>query len=130
MPDTAANAMDFQLLDYNAEQAEFTFSCKTHSWMRNLQDILHGGFCAMIMDQAMGFVAYSIKPGEGISPTISLQVNYHRPLIPDKDVLVKTKVVNMSRSLISLSCEAYHFSSPEKLCLSATGTFFYKPSEK
>lgn len=129
MPDSAACAMDFQLLDYDPANAEFTFLCKTYPWMRNLNDTLHGGFCAMVMDQAMGFVAYSIKPGEGNSPTISLQTNYHRPLLPGKEVLVKTRLVNMSRSLITLSSEAFHADAPGKLCISATGTFFYKPAQ-
>ncbi len=123
------NTLDFQLLGYDAQCAEFTFSCKTHSWMRNLNDVVHGGFCAMVMDHAMGLVAYSVRPGEDSSPTISLQTNYHRPLMPGKEVLVKARVVNMSRSLTCMAAEAYHGDAPGKLCLSATGTFFCKPSD-
>ncbi len=127
---TVANALEIQLLGYDAENVEFAFSCKTYPWMRNLNDIVHGGFCAMVMDHAMGLVAYSIRPGEESSPTISLQVHYHRPLLPGKELLVKARVVSMTRRLTSLAAEAYHGDDPEKLCISATGTFFCKSAEK
>ena len=36
-------------------------------------------------------------------------------------------VVSVTGSLIHLSCEASVASRPEKLCLSCTATYFYKP---
>ena len=45
----------------------------------------------------------------------------------DEDVLMRIRVLSVTGSLIHLSCEASVASRPEKLCLSCTATYFYKP---
>ena len=126
-PDSIGALMDYELLDCDPEKGEYTFCCRTMPWMRNIPGTLHGGICATVLDQAMGFVAYCVKPGEGIAPTIQLNVSYHRALIPGEKVIVKVWVVSKTKSLMSFRSEAYQQSSPEKLCLSATAVYFYKP---
>lgn len=126
-PDSIGALMDYELLGCKPEEGEYTFRCKTLPWMRNIPGTLHGGICATVVDQAMGFVAYCIKSGEGIAPTIQLNVNYHRALIPGESVLVKVWVVSKTRSLMSFRSEAYQERSPQKLCLSGTAVYFYKP---
>ena len=56
-------------------------------------------------------------------------MNYHRPLIPGMEVLVKVHVVSVTRSLITLSAEARPKENPEKLCLSGTGMYLWKPAQ-
>lgn len=124
---TIGDMLDLRLLETDPLQGTVLLRCATASWMRNLAGTLHGGMCATVVDQAMGCVAYCAKPGEGIAPTVSLQVNYHRPLIPGEDVLMRIRVLSVTGSLIHLSCEASVASRPEKLCLSCTATYFYKP---
>lgn len=128
-PDSIGAVMDFELLSCDSEVGEYVFRCKTMPWMRNILGTLHGGLCATALDQAMGFVAHCIKPGEGIAPTIQMQVSYHRPLISGEDVIVKVWVVSATRSLMSFRSEAFQASRPEKLCLSGSATYFYKPAE-
>lgn len=128
-PDSIGAIMDYELLTCNPETGEYVFRCKTMPWMRNIPGTLHGGICATVLDQAMGFVAYCIKPGEGIAPTIQMQVSYHRSLIPGEDVIVKVWVISTTRSLMSFRSEAFLASRPEKLCLSGSATYFYKPAK-
>ncbi len=128
-PDSIGAVMDFELLSCDSEAGEYVFRCKTMPWMRNILGTLHGGLCATALDQAMGFVAHCIKPGEGTAPTIQMQVSYHRPLISGEDVIVKVWVVSATRSLMSFRSEAFQASRPEKLCLSGSATYFYKPAE-
>ena len=59
--------------------------------------------------------------------TIDLQVSYHRPLIPGEDVLIRVKVVSVTKSLMYLSSEASQVSRPDRICITSTATFFYKP---
>ena len=129
VPGSIGDMMEFSLVDCNSEAGSYTLRCKTYPWMRNVAGTLHGGMCATIVDQAMGFISYCVKPGEGTAPTISLQVSYHRPLIPGEDVIVRIQVISVTRSLMSLRCEAALASAPEKLCLSSTGSYFYKPAK-
>lgn len=65
--------------------------------------------------------------GEGSAPAVHLSVDYHRPLHPGEQVIVKVHVVSVTRSLTKLTAEAFQASSPEKICLSGSGVYFFKP---
>lgn len=129
VPGSIGDMMHFQLLECNSEKGNYTFTCHTAPWMRNFAGTLHGGLCATVLDQAMGFVAYCLKPGPGIAPTVQIEVDYHRSLIPGEDVIVKVHVVSATRSLMNLTAEAMQISSPDRICLSGSGIYFYKPAE-
>lgn len=129
VPGSIGDLFQFELVECDPDAGSYTLRCKTGEWMRNVAGTLHGGMCATIVDQAMGFISYCVKPGEGTAPTVQLQVNYHRPLIPGEDVLVKIQVVSVTRSLMNLRCEAALASAPEKPCLTSTGMYFYKPAK-
>lgn len=127
-PDSIGAVMDFELVFCDPKTGEYIFRCKTMPWMRNSAGTLHGGICATVLDQAMGFVAYCVMPGEGIAPTIQMQVSYHRALIPGEEIVVKVWTVSVTKSLMSFRAEAFQTSKPEKLCLSGSATYFYKPA--
>lgn len=127
VPGSIGDLFQFELMDCDPAGGSYTLRCRTGEWMRNVAGTLHGGMCATILDQAMGFIAYCAKRGEGTAPTVQLQVAYQRPLIPGEDVIVRVRVVSITRSLMHLSCEAALASAPEKTCLTGTGIYFYKP---
>ena len=129
VPGSIGALMHFQLIAYDPEHNDITMSCETMPWMRNFAGTLHGGLCATILDQAMGFVSYCLKAGEGAAPTVQLGVDYHRPLHPGQSVIVKVHVVSATRSLMKLTAEAFQASSPEKICLSGSGIYLCKPKE-
>lgn len=126
-PGSIGDRMQFQLVSYDEGENICTMTCKTESWMQNPAGTLHGGICATILDQAMGFIAYCVKPGEGIAPTVHLSVDYHRPLIPGEGALIQVRVVSVTHSFMSLSAEVMHPGHPDKICFSGSGTYFYKP---
>ncbi len=127
-PGSIGDKMGFRLLSYDGEKQEWTFSCVTEEWMRNAAGTLHGGMCAAVLDQAMGYIAWCVKPGPGYAPTVQMQLAYHRPLIPGQNVRIKVRLVAVTKSLIHLASEAYSDGGSGKLCLSATGIYFYKPA--
>lgn len=124
VPDSIGAMFRFELLSCN--ESEYTLKCQTKEWMRNPAGILHGGMGATILDQAMGFIAFCAKNGEGIAPTVQLNVSYHRPLVPGEDVLVRVKLISVTSSLIHLSAEASQATSPDRICLTGTATCFCK----
>lgn len=133
VPDSIGAIMDYQVLPSPGDPDSVTMTCQTFPWMCNYAGTLHGGMCATVVDQAMGFVSNARKGGNALVPTVQLNVNYHRPLIPGEQVLLRVRVVSETKTLLTLSCEAANASCPEKLCLSATGLYFYKataPGEK
>lgn len=125
-PGSIGELMDFRVTDWDDARQEVTMTCRTFDWMRNYAGTLHGGMCATIVDQAMGFVSNALKGGHGVVPTVQLSVNYHRPLIPGEMAVVKVRVVSETRTLMTLESQAALSSHPEKICLSATGLYFYK----
>ena len=125
VPGSIAEMLNFRFV--SQENDVIVMTCQTMPWMRNPAGTLHGGLCATILDQAMGFVSYCLKAGEGTAPAIHLAVDYHRPLCPGEQVYVRVHVVNVSRNLMNLTAEAYQASCPEKICLSGSGVYFFKP---
>lgn len=130
-PGTIGDLLNFRVLEEDHAIGTCTLICSTAEWMRNSFGTLHGGMCATILDQAMGFLARSQIEGPGITPTLSMQVNYHKPLIPGEEVQVRMHVVSKTRHLITMNAEAFQQSNPERICLSASATsFFSRPAEK
>ena len=128
-PGSAGDRLGLEALEYDGKKNEFLLRCPTEDWMRNAHGTLHGGLCATIADQAMGSVACCYKRGEGILPAIELSLNYHRPLMPGEDVLIRVRPVAVTRTLISVQAELYRETQPEKLCTSARATYFYKETQ-
>lgn len=125
-PGSIGDQMQLELIDCDPDAGIYRMRCATQYWMRNIAGTLHGGMCATLADQAMGCVAYCAKPGEGIAPTVEMNVSYHRPLIPGEDVLIHVYLMSVTRNLMHLRSELYVASQPDKLCLSTTGVYFYK----
>lgn len=128
-PGSIGDMLRFELLECDPEAGDYFLSCRTEEWMRNPAGTLHGGLCATVLDQAMGLIPYCLKTEAGTAPAVQLSVNYHRPLIPGTEVLVKVHVVSVTKSLITLSAEARSKENPEKLCLSGTGLYLWKPAQ-
>ena len=129
-PGSIGDILHFELLECTPESGDYLLSCQTEDWMRNFAGTLHGGLGATILDQAMGIVSHCLINYEGFAPTVQLSVNYHRPLIPGAAVLVRVRVISVTRSLISLSAEASQKERPEKICLSGTGLYFQKSANR
>ena len=129
-PGSIGDQMDLELISCEPESGLYVMRCKTAYWMRNIAGTLHGGMCATLVDQAMGCVAFCAKPGEGIAPTVEMNVTYHRPLIPGEDVLIYVRLESVTKHLMHLSAKAYCAAEPQKVCLGATAVYFYKPAEE
>lgn len=127
-PGSIGDQMQLELVSCEPKSGLYVMRCKTAHWMRNIAGTLHGGMCATLVDQAMGCVAFCAKPGEGIAPTVEMNVTYHRPLIPEEDVLIYVRLESVTKHLMHLSAKAYSVNEPEKVCLGATAVYFYKPA--
>lgn len=127
-PDSIGDRLSLQLEECSAEARTYTLRAATKEWMRNVNHTLHGGMCATILDQAMGFVAYCAMPGAGISPTIQLQVSYLRAIPVGEDVLVRMHVASVTKSLIHITAEAWTGEDARRICLTGSATYFFKPA--
>ena len=126
VPGSIGDLMEFRVLSENREKGEYLLQCRTQDWMCNAIGTLHGGMGATIIDQAMGFVAYSYMTGPGTAPTIQMQLNYHRPMRPGEEVIVRVRVISVTRTLISMVCEASMAAEPEQICITGSATSFLR----
>ena len=124
IPGSIAEMLRFEVV--GEDKGDIVMTCETMPWMRNSAGMLHGGLCATILDQAMGFVSCCLKEGNDIAPTVQMSISYHRPLHPGEQVIVKVHVVSVTHSLMNLTAEAFQASSPEKVCLYGSGMYFVK----
>lgn len=124
-PGAIGSMLRLEAVDYEEDTGVYILRAKTERWMRNAHGTLHGGICNTIADQAMGTVAYGYRPGDGIAPTITMQTDFHRPLVPGEDVICRVRMVSVTRTLLRAAAELYRESAPGKLCVSAIATFFY-----
>lgn len=102
--------------------------CETAPWMANVAGTLHGGISSAVVDQAMGFVVYCIQPGKGFSPTVQMQLSYHRPLMPGDALRVRVYVMSRGKTAMHLRAEVYSLATPDKLCVSATAVYQFIPA--
>lgn len=124
IPGSIAEMLRFEVV--GEDKGDIVMTCETMPWMRNSAGMLHGGLCATILDQAMGFVSCCLKEGNDIAPTVQMSISYHRPLHPGEQVAVKVHVISVTHSLMNLTAEASQASCPEKICLSGSGMYFVR----
>ncbi len=115
---------------YDPARGEYLLTARTEGWMRNIDGVVHGGFCAAIADHTMGIVANCLREGAQIAPTIQLQISYHRPLPPEEEVLVRVRVLSATARLIHLSAEAVRSQQPDTVCFSSNATYFCKDTNQ
>ena len=120
-PGAICDMFPFEVLSISEDAV--VMQCSTEHWMRNTFGALHGGMASTILDQAMSLAAYCVKTGEGTTPCIEMQVSFHRPVRPGEKVQIHVSVLSVTKSLIRLSSQLHQY---DKLCVSATGTYFQK----
>lgn len=121
-PASFGDHLDVKLLGYCDEIKAFAITMHPKSWMCNPVGIVHGGICATMADQAMGLVAYGIYGGESIAPTVQMQIAFHRPLMPGRQVTLHVRPISVGKHHIHLSAEG--FCEEGNVCFSASGTFY------
>ena len=99
---------------------------RTESWMRNAVGHVHGGICTAFLDQAMGCVCHCQKESAEIAPTIEMNLSFHRPVLLDSGILLKIQVLSVTRHLIRMAGQIVMENTPDKVCVSATATFYCK----
>ena len=129
-PETIGDLLHFRVGPCNPAAGEYSFLVSTADWMRNAFGSLHGAVINTILDQGMGMLATCLMEGTAITPTVQMNVTYHRPFQPGDEVLLKIYVETITRTLIHMRAEAVKQAQPDRLCVSATGMFFIKPMER
>lgn len=122
--DNIEDWMALRLVKCDPERNEYLIRANTAAWMRNAVDHVHGGICTAFLDQAMGCVCHCQKESAEIAPTIEMNLSFHRPVLLDSQILLKIQVLSVTRHLIRMAGQIVMENAPEKICVSATATFY------
>lgn len=75
----------------------------------------------MIFDTAMGHLS-ALYAG-GMTPTVTMNISYLRPVPVDGPVLVRSRLDKPGQTINYISAEAFTASAPEKILATASGAY-------
>ncbi|MFG6352427.1 MAG: PaaI family thioesterase [Oscillospiraceae bacterium] len=124
VPDPSA---DLTLLDCDGPTGSLTLRYDTKPWMANIWGVVHGGVVATLVDTCMG-ITCGIQC-DAITPTVSMTVNYARPVPLDAEIVVRTRTIRCGATSGQLSAEVYAAGQPDRLLVTASGAYCTKKND-
>ncbi len=98
-------AFPTEVAECNGPDRAVVFRYHTYPWMQNLNGVVHGGIAATILDVSMATLSISLYGV--ITPTVSMTINYTRPIPLDADILVKVHATYTGESSAQLTACMY-----------------------
>ena len=123
MPDPFA---DLTLLDCDGPAGSLVLSYQTKPWMANIWGVVHGGVVANLVDTCMG-VTCAVQCGV-ITPTITLTINYARPVPLGNQVIVRTRTIRCGATSGQMCAEVCLPDQPDTILVTASGAYCTKPN--
>lgn len=105
------------------EKRTLVLRVQTQSWMENPNGVLHGGVSAAILDIAMGTLARYFTGG-GMTPTVSMSVNYLRPVPVGAVIYLRAELPMRGFTLCHASCRMWVEGQPDRSLCTATGVYY------
>ena len=124
MPDPSA---DLTLIDCDGPAGSLTLRYQTKPWMANIWGVVHGGVTANLVDTCMG-ITCCVQCGV-ITPTISMTVNYARPVPLNAEVIVRTRTVRCGATSGQMYAEVCLAGQPDRPLVTASGAYCTKPND-
>lgn len=122
-PDTINSGMALTLESCSFGEKTAVFSCEIPPWMSNPGGVAHGGMVAGLLDTAIGSVTYYFS-GEKLTPTISLQVTFVRPMVLGKRARIRVSLSSCGRTMGNATAEAWQEDAPDRVIATASGTYY------
>lgn len=113
---------DIALAEEDGPAGSLLFSCHTDESMSNPLGTVHGGITAALVDTCMG-VTCTAQCGGTPTPTITMTINYARPVPLNTDVLVRARTVRVGNTSGQMSAEVFLAGSPDEVLVTATGVY-------
>ena len=120
-------SVDLTLLDCDGPSGCLVLGYETKPWMANVWGVVHGGVLANLVDTCMGITCAA--QCRLITPTISMTINYARPVPLNTKLEVRTRTVRCGATSGQLSAEVYPAGQPDKLLVTASGAYCTKPND-
>ena len=105
------------------EKRTLTLRVRTQTWMENPNGVIHGGVSAAMLDMAMGALARYFTGG-GMCPTVSMSVNYLRPVPVGAVVYLQAELPKLGSALCYTTGRILGEDRPDRVLCTATGVYF------
>jgi uncharacterized protein (TIGR00369 family) len=127
MADTLNGRMKAEFYSCDDQNQELTLRFPLEPWQVNGLGTLHGGMASAMMDLAMSMAVYCFSR-QTIPPTISMTVNYLRPIPMEGGVLIRARVTSVGKRNATAYCETIIPDSGKTAC-TAIGTYAVIPKK-
>lgn len=122
--DGTYNAMlNARFVSCDYERKTVLIAMDTQSWMTNPSRMVHGGITASILDFTMGLLARYCTTGY-MTPTISMDVSYLRPVPLEKTVMVEAQITMAGFSVCHVTAKAWAEGAEEKILATSSGAYY------
>lgn len=121
--DTFNGMLGARLQSCDYEGKEVTFVMDPAPWMANPNGVMHGGVTASFLDFSMGIVSRYFAGGH-LTPTVSMNVNYLRPVALDKPLYCRACVKMNGFHLSAVTAELWAEGEREHLSATAEGSYY------
>ena len=129
-PDITFNGMlgaQLDSCDYAARRV--VLRVETKPWMENPSDVVHGGVAAAMLDMTMGTLC-RYYTGGGMTPTVSMTVNYLRPTPVGRTIYLQADLPKLGSTLCHTTGKAWVEGEPDAPVCTATASYFSAHRER
>ena len=113
-----------RLVSCDEETRTIELAFDTKPWMANPMGVVHGGVLAILLDNGMGVACHALY--KKATPTISMTVNYQRPVPLSSTIIVRSRVVSFGRTVSHTTADLYVAGEPDRILVTATGVYSTK----
>ena len=109
-------------VSWDGENMELTMTFLTDEGVANPVGWVHGGMIATMFDNGMGVLAGCFAQG-AFTPTVTLNLEYLRPVPVGQQLLLHAKIIKLGRNLIHMRGELMGDLGPTKPYATASAVF-------
>ncbi len=95
-------------------------------WMENPNNVVHGGVSAAMLDMTMGTLTRYFTGG-GMTPTVSMQVNYLHPVPVNAPIYLLAELPMLGRTLCHATGLLWAGEERDRPLCTATGVYYAGP---
>jgi uncharacterized protein (TIGR00369 family) len=122
IPDSINSSMGIEFISCNYAEKTAEFAFPVTDWMRNPGGVMHGGAISAALDMAMGSCTCYFS-GCKLTPTISLQLNFLRPIPVGGRLHVHVRIHNCGRTMGYAMCHGVMEGKEDKSVITGNGVY-------
>lgn len=122
--------MEPQFFRCQWEDKTLALSFLNRPWMHNPVGNMHGGIIASAFDITMGTLCSCLSDFSAMTPTVSMEICYLRPIPEGTRLIVEAEVTHWGRTVIQLVAKSWLEGEPKRLTATASASYYVVSKKK